>query len=207
MSELYTKDTEAHSSKWNIIHMGISTSGNSRFPLCEVQCSCWSRLRTVSSFLADFWHLGRRDDPHSKGYVQASCFSGGPVSLTGRPDWRHSRSYMNAKLLPQQDMPTAKACNLSRAGELCKRFSSSMIYRHDGGQLCSIWPHTRWYIFSTAQILPFFSCSCRCTVKMSGNISFSIKQCNLAGFIVTHRVFPSCFPLLNKLLNYYLSVI
>lgn len=88
---------------------------------------------------------------------------------------------MNARLLPQQDIATAKACNLSRVGELCKRVSSSMSYRRDGSQLCSIWPRTRWCKFSTAQILPFFTCSCRCNVKTSGNSSFSVNQDKPAG--------------------------
>lgn len=44
---------------------------------------------------------------------------------------------------------------------------------------------TRWCIFSTAPILPCFTCSCRCNAKTSDNLSFSINQHNPAGFIVT----------------------
>lgn len=138
-----------------------------------------------------------------RAMLKPAVSRGGGVSLTGRLDWRHSCSYMNAKLLPQQDIPTANACNLSRVGELCKRFSS-MIYRRDGSQLCSIWPHTRRCIFSAAQILPSPSSRARAGATLKRQATFrpasrSITQRDS----LWRRVFLDCFLLLNKLLNYY----
>lgn len=71
-----------------------------------------SPRQKVSSFLADFWYLGRRDDQHATGYGKASCFSGGwfhwkaewPDS-TLAPKWMQScclsRTYLQLKRVIQ----------------------------------------------------------------------------------------------------------